>query len=372
MVMVKNKTIHQSSLILGILLLLSNAGVQAATDMTVPVIGHAPTANPVFNITGTQAGSIISANPVALGGSLNLNFFDSDGDSEDTSVAGTEFQWQLETAVGSNTFQDISGATGKQYTPPVTDVYKHIRLKITPRTDASITDPYEGTVVYSNNILILPAFEVESITANGFSFPAPGIRSVSYSGFPTTAFSGAQFKINIKGRSGSDFDWSSSNNTIAFSSDGTGTFNANPGSNYEILVHDKVMNKYYQLYFNVKKWFFEGKGMKTFNDALLNGCTQTSRMRMPVLSDVNEAIIDSHAGDLSRKANGRLLNEWGAMDKNGWDMTPNEQGYNYYWINSHSSIDTNTRDHIYLQDGYSYSNAFMTIPNHYFCVTNIE
>ncbi|EMR7683948.1 hypothetical protein WKA22_004147, partial [Yersinia enterocolitica] len=72
----------------------------AATARTAPVTGHAPSAQPTLNNLTPDVGAAVT---------VTNGFTDVDGDVEDTTAAGTSYQWQIEDTVGSNTYTDITG-----------------------------------------------------------------------------------------------------------------------------------------------------------------------------------------------------------------------------------------------------------------------
>ncbi|EKN6178387.1 hypothetical protein DVQ78_17545, partial [Yersinia enterocolitica] len=104
---------------------------------------------------------------------------------------GTSYQWQIEDTVGSNTYTDIPGATGKTYTPVVTDGDKHLVVKVTPRTEATITDPAVGSPVtsYAARVKALVPLPFTTLEAGGHAFSVTA-------GFPETAFKGASFTLS--------------------------------------------------------------------------------------------------------------------------------------------------------------------------------
>lgn len=85
---------------------------------------------------------------------VDPKFSDVDADTEDTTATGTSYQWQVEDTVGSGTFSDIPGATGKTYVPVDADKGKKLVVKVTPRTDPAITEPAVGDEVLSDVALI--------------------------------------------------------------------------------------------------------------------------------------------------------------------------------------------------------------------------
>ena len=116
-----------------------------AKQNTTPVTGHKPVVAPVLNSTAPYVGETVTVDP---------KFSDIDGDVEDTSATGTSYQWQVEDTMGSGTFSNISGATGKTYVPVDADKGKKLVVKVIPRTDPAITDPAVGDEVLSDIALI--------------------------------------------------------------------------------------------------------------------------------------------------------------------------------------------------------------------------
>ena len=150
-----------------------------AKQNTAPVTGHKPVAAPTVDNTAPYVGDTVTVDP---------KFSDADGDAEDTSAVGASYQWQAEDAVGSGTFSDISGATGKTYAPVAADKGKKLVVKVTPRTDPAISEPAVGDEVVVAKAAEVKSRVVESIEAGGF-------KSTSFSGFPKTIFYGAKFKL---------------------------------------------------------------------------------------------------------------------------------------------------------------------------------
>ena len=128
---------------IGVMLASASLPVMAAParQNTTPVTGHKPVAAPVLNSTAPYVGDTVAVDP---------KFSDIDGDVEDTSATGTSYQWQVEDTVGSGTFSNISGATGKTYVPVDADKGKKLVVKVIPRTDPAITDPAVGDEVLSD------------------------------------------------------------------------------------------------------------------------------------------------------------------------------------------------------------------------------
>lgn len=108
----------------------------AATAHTVSVTGHEPTAQPTLNNITPDVGTAVT---------VTNGFVDVDGDVEDTTTAGTSYQWQIVTDVGGvKQYTDIKGATGKTYKPVEADRGQKLRAKVIPRTNMKITEPFEG------------------------------------------------------------------------------------------------------------------------------------------------------------------------------------------------------------------------------------
>ncbi|BCA38804.1 invasin domain 3-containing protein [Kluyvera ascorbata] len=147
----KNRAERQLSAmaaLIGVILASVSLPAMAATPAkqhTVPVTGHKPVVAPVLDNTAPYVGDTITVDP---------KFSDVDADTEDTTATGTSYQWQVEDTVGSGTFSDIAGATGKTYVPVDADKGKKLIVKVTPRTDPVITEPAVGDEVLSDVALI--------------------------------------------------------------------------------------------------------------------------------------------------------------------------------------------------------------------------
>lgn len=143
----KNRAERQLSAmaaLIGVILASVSLPAMAATPAkqhTVPVTGHKPVVAPVLDNTAPYVGDTITVDP---------KFSDVDADTEDTTATGTSYQWQVEDTVGSGTFSDIAGATGKTYVPVDADKGKKLIVKVTPRTDPVITEPAVGDEVLSD------------------------------------------------------------------------------------------------------------------------------------------------------------------------------------------------------------------------------
>ena len=118
---------------------------QAVTDTTAPVTGHVPVVAPKLSTLTPDAGDTVSVTP---------SFSDPDGDVEDTTAAGTSYQWQVEGTAGSGNYIDITGQTEKSYTIQPTDGGKKLRVMVTPRTAPALTEPFTGQPTSSDIALV--------------------------------------------------------------------------------------------------------------------------------------------------------------------------------------------------------------------------
>jgi hypothetical protein len=121
-----------------IALLLTSSYVHAdVLDKTDPVRGHAPVASDVQISNIDKPGATVAKKDEKLKGSYS--FSDADGDAEQ----GSLLQWSYD----DNT--PISGANQVDYQVTASDVGKSIKLLVTPKTDAQITEPAQGQVAAS-------------------------------------------------------------------------------------------------------------------------------------------------------------------------------------------------------------------------------
>ncbi|WP_130100426.1 invasin domain 3-containing protein [Siccibacter turicensis] len=135
--------------------LASSNQANAAQQETLPVTGHKPVAAPVINNRSPQVGETLT---------VISNFSDVDQDKEATGTTGTQYRWQVGNKAGSGNYADIPGATGKTYTPVAGDEGKYLKVKVTPRTDKAITDPYEGDPAFTSPVVVNGKVDVTKST----------------------------------------------------------------------------------------------------------------------------------------------------------------------------------------------------------------
>lgn len=124
--------------VLAAVALTTSIPVYAATvqAQTLVITGHKPVATPVLTLGDTLT--------------LDPKFSDPDGDTEDNSLSGTTYQWQVETTPGQ--WKDIPGQTTTQYTPSSPSEGHVLRAQVTVRTDSNNTIPFEGDAVASASV----------------------------------------------------------------------------------------------------------------------------------------------------------------------------------------------------------------------------
>ncbi|EKN6179140.1 hypothetical protein WKA22_004097 [Yersinia enterocolitica] len=300
-------------------------GASAATASTVPVTGHAPTAQPTLDNTLLAPGETVT---------VTSGFADVDGDVEDTTAAGTSFQWWIEDAVGSGTYTNIDGATGSSYTPVLINASKHLMVKVIPRTYTTVTYPAVGTPVMSHTAMITTApVPFKGITANGTTFTVND-------GFPSTGFTQAFFALGVTTGSASDYIWSNGGNTWT-TVDNTGkvTFTAKGNSTPVTITATPKAGGAPQAYtFTVGSWFINnGSTMASWSDASA-WCTTQGAVQ-PTKDQVTQ-------GENTRGI-GSLWSEWGNM--NNYQSS----GFvdNFYWTSE--AYDSSHHNFVDLTIGFS-------------------
>lgn len=146
----------------GLLLAVLAAGAQAAevSQKTDTVKGRAPVASNVVISNQSTPGAVPWVGQVLEGA---YSFNDSDGDVE----SGTTFQW-LRNGVA------IGGATASTYTAQSADSKQTLSVRVTPKTDPTITDPANGVAVTTAG-----KFIAASGIINRFLKPEPVLRNWS-------------------------------------------------------------------------------------------------------------------------------------------------------------------------------------------------
>ncbi|VVO62545.1 hypothetical protein [Pseudomonas fluorescens] len=136
---------HGVTIGLPLVLLLTLSPLASGVELmmtTTPVKGVAPIAtNVLINNQSSPGSDPIVGNVMQVG----YTFSDADGDGE----SGTTFQWHR---AGSA----IGGATASSYTTQNADGGTSLTVGVTPRTDASTTDPSVGVVVFSPAVTVAP------------------------------------------------------------------------------------------------------------------------------------------------------------------------------------------------------------------------
>lgn len=135
----KNGAERRFLLVLIMSALISREILASVTAVTIPVMGHAPSATPVLSTTKPKVGHEIT---------VTDGFLDVDGDTS----SGTTYQWYIQP--GGGDAHAINGATTSIYMPVAADVGKNLWVKVIPRTEAGITEPFEGEDAVSSAYLV--------------------------------------------------------------------------------------------------------------------------------------------------------------------------------------------------------------------------
>lgn len=265
----------------------AGSNVKQHTD---PVTGHKPVVQPTLSSTSPSPGDTLSVVP---------NFTDPDGDI----VTSYNYQWQVETIPGSNVWTDIGGQSGSTYMVADTDQRKKLRVKVTPLTNAALTEPDRGDETLSD-IADVSAIIREmpgDIEANGYTFAIN-------SGFPKTGFSNAMFQLRIDGDTvnNADYSWSSDQQWVSVN-DGEILFSGKATSNTRtvtITAIPKLGGSTYSYTFTINKWFTGDGNTQTNWQGASSYCS--GRGGLPGVLEMTGAL----AGSTIRQV-GALWSEWG-------------------------------------------------------------
>ncbi|MDF0604049.1 inverse autotransporter beta domain-containing protein [Neisseriaceae bacterium TC5R-5] len=174
-------------------------------------------------------------------------------------------------------------------------------------------------------------------------------------GFPTTAFAGANFQLQVTGATlpDSNYSWSIQGTGVAVS-DGKVTFNAQPGSDGQVLV--KLTRKsrgigsaytgtVYTM--NLSKWFVYTDGAKKNWADATKACSDLSGV-LPQSSDIT-------LGQTVRGV-GALFSEWGNLATGyGWNNSATGGYQGYYWTATAPTIADYGHEHWHIDNGNSHS-----------------
>lgn len=297
----------------------------ATSSTTVAVIGHAPVATPTIDNPTPQIGDTIHA---------TVNFSDADGDAEYNST----YQWQIETAVGSGKFVDITGQTGMSYTVEDEAKGKKIAFMVIPRTNGLSTEPAIGVAAVSSSAPVAEAFSIRDIGLNiGGVVTYP-----SNVGFPESGFSGATFKLNTIGVV-QDYAWSSSDNSLAtVSADGQVVLVA-PGKVTLTAIDKTGLHKVDKITYSFDdkvRWYYLSPGGTAVSQpqavAFCNALGVHGRKyRLMELSDVSSTLLsEQELVPFSRKYDSSgLIEVWGNINFYPTSVIGNA----WHWSNSISA-----------------------------------
>ena len=205
-------------------------------------------------------------------------------------------------------------ATTRTYTPVADDVGKYLVLTIYPASYDTVT---------GNNVQ--PAGKV--VIAQEQSFPAGttleanGYDFAIDSGFPTLAFLGAKYQIQVGGNA-TGYAWSSDKSWINVDSNGNVTFTAKPTAK-EFTVTATANGVSFKKQFLVQNWFTGDSTFRMYESAVSYCLT---RGQLPSVDELTD-------GDYVRGQLGSLYSEWG-------NLTPYEEKELYefwHWTRTASS-----------------------------------
>ncbi|VFS46921.1 Ig-like domain-containing protein [Budvicia aquatica] len=189
--------------------------------------------------------------------------------------------------------------------------------------------------------------QLTHILVNGVSF------SVNDS-FPETGFTGAEFQLVIgeNPAENTDYHWESDQNWVSVDNRGNVRLNQEPNSaNNTVTITAKHIesNSLLSYRFTTRRWFRNnGSVIMNIMSAEAWCGSQENGYTIPDASQMTDRVPDLPTGS-HRDANGKLWNEWGAMNRyaNGW-FSGN------YWVNELTS-DGSARHYVYLGNGSLFS-----------------
>ncbi|KAB7681179.1 hypothetical protein GBN23_06345 [Plesiomonas shigelloides] len=175
----------------------------------------------------------------------------------------------------------------------------------TAKLTAGITDGVTPVTVSINgslfnvtpvSVTILPV-ELEFIDVNGHQF------SLS-DGFPSTGFTNAKFRIQIKNASAADYNWESDADWVKVGGDGVVQL-LNAGASGKVTIDIKPKNnkgKSFSYSFNITSWFTPKRGTLNWNDA---NAYCSGNKRLPTKSELTSGMLVRQIGS--------LWGEWGKL-----------------------------------------------------------
>jgi hypothetical protein len=177
-----------------------------------------------------------------------------------------------------------------------------------------------------------------TLAVNGYSFPTS-------SGFPTTGFTGATFRIQVEGAENTSYIWSKNQPWVSVDDDGNVTFNGEPtGKTKTVTVYITPKNgvgNRYAWTFTVNSWFLGSPSSMLYNEA--PGWCSVTGGGQPAVSELTNGV---YGGARGSRMIGNLWSEWGAMDTyTGASITST-----VYWV---SDMHTkNSPLSVYMLDGF--------------------
>lgn len=200
---------------------------------------------------------------------------------------------------GSSWSDNEDGTYTATYAATTASLDNHATLKMSGWNAAVQSDKYTITAPS-------PASEGVGAIVNGFTFAKD-------SGFPTTGFTGATFKLNLETVSASDYTWKSdaswvsvTNGVVKFTGEGTGekvTITGTPINNAGRAI---------MYSFSLKGWFSTDTSLsdiQNWNEAN-SRCNSRTGYRLPTVAQIS---LHSDYEPISGRRIGGLLNEWGGL-----------------------------------------------------------
>ncbi|BEN08190.1 hypothetical protein SMETH9_35160 [Serratia marcescens] len=219
-----------------------------------------------------RMGNTVSLSPsgtVQVGTSLTASFaFDPEADNAAT------YQWEH---LDGSEWKEVSGATGKTWTPPQTYVNQSIRVTVKPASKALPNKQYP--VVHSEPVSLQDTPQtITKIEVNGYTFQGEALTGQGDDVFPTTGFTGACFTLIPPNGDAAQYTWTASATWVKMDDKGTATFTGK-GDNSEVTITGTPKSGQggrVEYRFRLKKWF-TNLGNKTMTWAEANRACQNCK-----------------------------------------------------------------------------------------------
>lgn len=189
-----------------------------------------------------------------------------------------------------------------------------------------------GGGVYTGAYTATTAIPVslDGLEVNGYTF-------LPEAGFPTTGFTGANFRLKLKLASATDYTWSTNASWVSVTNDGVVTFTGT-GTSDRVTITGTSNNGHGRVVaysFTLKNWFISS-GHMNLNWADANTyCSSRAGYSLPVVAQ-----LTLHSGHVPTRlrGTGALWNEWGnTLSYPGavfsgaynWSLDPEDRGDHY-------------------------------------------